>query len=184
MTGDLQFTSNITPSTTPGSTTSASRVACLDADGNVISILRTTHTNGGAIEAKVIARRIISGNTVLNELGPTINADGSLGYKVTNAEAFRSAVGAQQTLQRYEYSFAVSATGATIGSRININTFELSTLGITRTDVKGLFVSGIETNSAQAHAMPFVSHNQNRVYTAVYAASATVSVTVYVTIIY
>ena len=94
MTGDLQFTSNITPSTTPGSTTSASRVACLDADGNVISILRTTHTNGGAIEAKVIARRIISGNTVLNELGPTINADGSLGYKVTNAEAFRTAAGA------------------------------------------------------------------------------------------
>ena len=94
MTGDLQFTSNITPATAPSSTTSVSRVACLDADGNVISILRTTHTNSGAIEAKVIARRIISGNTVLNELGPTINADGSLGYKITDAEAFRTAAGA------------------------------------------------------------------------------------------
>ena len=89
-----------------------------------------------------------------------------------------------QTLRRHQYNFSVSATNAVIGKRIELNSFALSTLGISRTDVKGVYIAGC-SNSAKVNAMPWVHQSADTVYTSVYAAdSGSIDVTVYVVIMY
>lgn len=83
--------------------------------------------------------------------------------------------------RRVTYSSTISVTGATIGSRVSNQAFSLPS-GVTVSDVKGVYVSKV-TDSSAAHVSPMFG-STGQLIVAVYAAKATVSADVEVTVVY
>lgn len=105
MTGDLQI-SKSTPSfiakntdidsggSAPSASVASNAIEVRDSNGVKIGFMPVTHFYNGNIGAGIAASRIVSDNEVVNVIRADVKEDGTKAYAVSDASAFRNAIGA------------------------------------------------------------------------------------------